>query len=242
MESGVVGVSPGLGFGYTGNMASERRSHKQRTAFRWPMARRNRRLITAVFVLGLAILVAVDRLGLLSRPRESDQARYHDKPFTVLKVVDGDTLDLDVEDCFNDKPSTRVRLWGVDTPETHTWRTSKDSTDTKGPSPMYFGPEASEFAKRLVGKKQVTVQLEPVEDSRGKYRRLLAYIYLPDGRMLNEELIQQGYGYADERFRHMHRRRFLDLQKEAQREQRGLWKDVKPEQMPPWYRKRRERR
>ena len=206
------------------------------------MSRRSRRLITAVLVLGLAILIAVDRLGLLSRPRESDRARYHDKTFTVLRVVDGDTLDLEVEDFFNDKPYTRVRLWGVDTPETHNWKTSKDSTDTEEPSPMYFGPEASEFAKRLVLNKRVTVQLEPVEGTRGKYHRLLAYIYLSDGRMLNEELIQQGYGYADERFRHMHRRRFLDLQKEAQREHRGLWKEVKPEQMPEWYRKRRERK
>ena len=206
------------------------------------MSRRSRRLITAVLVLGLAILIAVDRLGLLSRPRESDRARYHDQTFTVLKVVDGDTLDMEVEDLFNDTPYTRVRLWGVDTPETHIWRASKDSADTQGSSPKYYGPEASEFAKRLVLNKRVTVQLEPVEGTRGKYHRLLAYIYLPDGRMLNEELIQQGYGYADERFRHMHRRRFLDLQKEAQREQRGLWKDVKPEQMPQWYRERRERK
>ena len=205
------------------------------------MSRRGRRLIAAVLMLGLVILIAVDRLGLLSRPRESDRTRYQDKTFTVVKVVDGDTLDLEVEDWFNDTPYTRVRLWGVDTPETHNWKTSKDSADTKGPSPKYYGPEASEFAKRLVLNKRVTVQLEPVEGTRGKYRRLLAYIYLPDGRMLNEELIQQGYGYADERFRHMHRRRFLDLQKEAQREQRGLWKDVKPEQMPQWLRKRREK-
>jgi len=203
------------------------------------MARRSRRLITAVMALGLALLIAVDRLGVWSRPRESDQARYHDKTFIVVKVVDGDTLDLDVEDLLNKDPNTRVRLWGVDTPETHTWKTSKDSADTKGSSPMYFGPEASEFAKRLVLNKRVTVRLEPVEGSRGKYGRLLAYIYLPDGRMLNEELIRQGYGYADERFGHMYRRRFLDLQKEAQREQRGLWKDVKPEQMPQWYQKRR---
>ncbi len=222
-------------------MASECRIPKRRTVLRGPLSRRSRRLITAVLAVGLALLIAIDRLGVRTRPKESDQTRYHDKTFTVLKVVDGDTLDLDVEDLFTHKPYTRVRLWGVDTPETHIWKTSKDSTEPKQASPMYYGPEASAFTKHLVGHKRVTVELEPMEKSRGKYRRLLAYIYLPDDRMLNEELIRQGYGYADERFRHVYRRRFLDLQKEAQREQRGLWKEVKPEQMPDWYRKRREK-
>lgn len=203
------------------------------------MSRRSRRLILAVSLVGLGILVAADRLGLLSRSMESDSARYHGKTFIVIRVVDGDTLDLDVEDVFNDKPQTRVRLWGVDTPETHDWRTSKDSSHTKESNPMYYGREASAFTKQLVLNERVTVQLEPVKNSRGKYGRLLAYIFLPDGRMLNEELLKEGYGYADERFSHMHRQDFVELEKEAQRENRGLWQDVKPEQMPEWRRKRR---
>jgi micrococcal nuclease len=201
-------------------------------SYRVPMSRRTRRLVTAGIAVVLCILIAVDRLGMLSRSVKSDAARYHEQTFRVVKVVDGDTLDLDVEDSFNDKPQTRVRLWGVDTSETHPRSNSKQT------GPMYFGPEASEFTKHLVLDKRVTVRLEPVETSRGKYRRLLAYIYLPDGRMLNEELIRQGYGYADERFAHMYRRRFLDLQKEAQQEKRGLWRAVKPEQWPEWYRNR----
>ena len=96
--------------------------------------------------------------------------------------------------------------------------------------------------------------LEPFEDTRGLYGRLLAYVYVEAEkgdtdtdettglsseeaggtpavqgvRMLNEELIRRGYGYADDRFRHMFRDRFDKLQKEAQAERRELWEKVKP--------------
>jgi len=204
-----------------------------------PLSRRARRMILAGLVVGLGILIAADRLGLLSRPMESDRARYHNKTFTVLRVVDGDTLDLDVEDLLTHNRHTRVRLWGVDTPETHDRHTSKDSSHRQGSSGMYYGPEASAFTKGLVLQERVRVQLEPVEKSRGTYGRLLAYIFLPDGRMLNEELLKEGYGYADERYSHMHRRDFAAWEQEARREHRGLWQHVKPEQMPAWRRKRR---
>jgi len=146
--------------------------------------------------------------------------------FVVRDVIDGDTLDLEILD--GEKPYTRVRLWGVDTPE------------TKHPKVgvMYFGPEASAFTKDLVGGTNVMICLEPYEHSRDKYGRLLAYIYLPDGRMLNQELIEQGYGYADTRFRHIYRDRFDDLEKLARKDRRGLWKEVKPEQFPTWRIKR----
>ncbi|MCK4629713.1 MAG: thermonuclease family protein, partial [Sedimentisphaerales bacterium] len=123
---------------------------------------------------------------------------------------------------------TRVRLWGVDTPETKHPRYGE----------MYWGPQAAKFAREKTLHQQVRVILEPDEKNRGKFGRLLAYIYPPNGKMLNEELIKLGYGYADPRFRHMLRKKFLQLQKEAQKEKRGLWKDVRPDQWPEWYRRR----
>ena len=63
----------------------------------------------------------------------------------------------------------------------------------------------------------------------------------PALRMLNEELIRQGLGYADDRFRHMFRTRFTGLQKQAQSESRGLWEKVQPQQWPDWYRKRQDK-
>ncbi len=174
----------------------------------------------------ILLLVAADRLGYLKTYPRGDQASYHQKSFLVVNVVDGDTLDLDVPD--GDKPFTRIRLWGVDTPE------------TKHPQMgvMYFGPEAAAFTRQMTINKKVTVTLEPTRQARDKFSRLLAYIYLPDGKMLNEELLRCGYAYADPRFTHVLLTRFLDLQKQAQREKRGLWAAVKPDQWPSWYRQR----
>ncbi len=195
------------------------------------MSRRQRRIMamaTAVVMMGL---FAMSRLGVLRTVPVGDRRLYHDQTFTVVKVVDGDTLDLNVADPKADLEHTRVRLWGVDTPETKHPRYGK----------MYWGPQAAKFTREMTLHQQVRVVLEPFEKSRGKYGRLLAYIYPPDGKMLNEELIKLGHGYADPRFRHILRKKFLQLQKEAQKEQYGLWKDVRPDQWPPWYSKRNRR-
>ena len=215
----------------------------QRQIQRRPLSRRQRRLIGSAAIIVLLGLFLAGRLNLLPKSTPTDRARYHNKTFTVVNVVDGDTLDLDVPD--RRERYTRVRLWGVDTPE------------TKHPDlgVMYYGPEAAEFTRKMVLNKEVLVVLEPFEDTRGLYGRLLAYIYVeeekgntnagetpavPGGQMLNEELIIQGFGYADDRFRHMFRDRFVKLQKEAQTKGRGLWEKVKPQQWPEWYRKRQK--
>jgi endonuclease YncB( thermonuclease family) len=66
-----------------------------------------------------------------------DWKRYHGQRFEAVEVVDGDTLDLAAVD--GEKSTTRVRLIGVDTPET------KHPTVGR----MYFGPEATDFTGRL---------------------------------------------------------------------------------------------
>ena len=85
------------------------------------------------------------------------------KTFTCTRVVDGDTIIL--------SNGERVRLIGVDTPE------------TKHPNKpvQYFGKEASAFTKRMVEGKEVT--LEYGQQQRDKYGRLLAYVYLMDGTL-----------------------------------------------------------
>jgi len=195
---------------------------------RGPLSRRRRGQVIAGLILLLGVVGVSQHLGCWGRIDSRDHQRYHDKTFTVIKVVDGDTFDLEIADVLSEKRYTRIRLWGVDTPE------------TKHPSEpvMYYGPEASAFVKKAILHQEVKVTLEPFENSRGKYGRLLAYIYLSDGRMLNEELVRKGYAYADPRFRHMLRDRFGQLQKRAQREKAGLWEKVTPEQWPRWYQKR----
>jgi len=156
----------------------------------------------------------------------TDISKYHDRQFTVVKVVDGDTLDIDIPD--GKFSHTRIRLWGIDTPETKDPRTG----------PMYFGKEASDFATQKALGKQVTIYLEKEKNSRDKYHRLLAYIQLPDGTFLNEILLSEGYAYADLRFKHGLYNKYKQLESVARNQKKGLWANVTPEQMPKWRQKR----
>jgi len=152
----------------------------------------------------------------------NDFQKYHTQTFTVVKVVDGDTIDIDIPD-VNDS-YTRIRLWGVDTPE------------TKNPKVgvMYFGPEAAEFTTKLVLGKPVTVYLDEGNNTRGKYGRLLAYVKLPDAGFLNEVLLTEGFAYADSRFRHSLYNRYKQLDASARSLKKGLWEKVSREQQPEW--------
>ena len=120
-----------------------------------------------------------------------------------VRAVDGDTLELD--------GGERLRLIGVDTPET---------VDPRRPV-QYFGEEASAFTRRMAQGKRV--RLEYDQDTRDRYGRTLAYVYLPDGTFLNAEIIRQGYGHAYTRFPFRYQEQFLALEREAREQGRGLW-------------------
>jgi micrococcal nuclease len=151
-----------------------------------------------------------------------DYARYHRKVFTVAKVVDGDTVDLDVPDGRH--AHTRVRLWGVDTPE----------VAASGRGEMYYGPEASAYTKAALDAREVTVTLVQ-NKTRDRYGRLLAYLTLPgDDKTFNERLIETGHAYADWRFDHPYKEQFLAAERQARKRRQGLWASVRADQMPPW--------
>jgi micrococcal nuclease len=127
--------------------------------------------------------------------------------YLCTRVIDGDTIIVNI-----DGKEERVRLIGVDTPET-----------VHPNKPVeYFGKEASEFTKRMVeGKK---VRLEYDWQRRDKYGRLLAYVYLQDGTFLNAEIIKQGYGFAYTRFPFKYLEDFRQYEREAGENKRGLWR------------------
>ncbi len=198
------------------------------------MSRRNRTAIIVVAILLVATIIWFDHTGhtrfVQPGPKKhipaADIQKYHQKTFTVIYVVDGDTLDIDIPDGKYDK--TRIRLWGVDTPET---KSEKYGV-------MYFGPQAAEFTTKVTLGKQVTVYLDSAR-TRGKYGRLLAYVKLADGEFLNEVLITEGYGYADLRFSHSFYNKYKQLQASAHRNKKGLWKNVTQDQLPEWLQERR---
>jgi len=202
----------------------------------YAMSRRRRTGIIILCLLLAALFIWLDHSPIRRKwqrqPKSAEQRKaydfekYHDKTFTVVKVVDGDTIDIDVPDGkYN---HTRIRLWGIDTPE------------TKNPKlgVMYFGPQAAEFTTKLALGKQVTVYLEE-HRTRGYYGRLLAYIQLPDRRFLNKVLLSEGFAYADLRFRHNFYNKYPQLEASARSRKKGLWEKVTREQLPEWLQQRK---
>jgi len=124
--------------------------------------------------------------------------------FFVEHVVDGDTIVLD--------NGEKVRLIGVDTPET--------VHPNKGVE--HYGIEASEFTENLVEEKNVHLGYD--ETTRDKYNRLLAYVYLEDGTLLNAEIIKQGYGFAYLNYPFKLSRKFEEYEQQARKNRLGLWK------------------
>ena len=161
--------------------------------------------------------------------KPSDLKTYHNKVFKVTRVVDGDTLDVDIADKLTGEKVTRIRLWGVDTPET-----VKPNTPIQ-----HFGPEASRFTRKFCMGKKVRLELFRNGDTRGKYGRLLAYVHREtDGSAacLNAELIGRGYGYSDPRYAHPYKDKFRQLQRNARENRLGLWAAARDEDLPYYYR------
>lgn len=126
------------------------------------------------------------------------------RKYKIIKIIDGDTYQLDNKE--------KIRLIGVNTPEIH--------HPTKGTE--YFGQEADEFAKGLLLNKKVTLKYDISQ--RDKYGRLLAYVYLSDGTLVNALLVQEGYAEImtvppNVKFADL----FLKLEREARKKKLGLW-------------------
>ena len=172
---------------------------------------RRRGLSLGAVALLLALLV------LLRGPRLLDDLfRPEPEPsegwYTVPRVVDGDTLVVSPNPNPASREGDRIRLIGVDTPE---------SVAPNRPV-EYFGKEAAEFTRRQCEGRRVRLVFDPAE-TQDRYGRTLAYVYLEDGTFLNAEIIRQGYGFAYTRFPFAYLEEFRALEREARAARRGLW-------------------
>lgn len=114
----------------------------------------------------------------------SDKDPYIYRVKQVLKVVDGDTIDADIDLGFDISLTKRIRLSGVDTPESRT-------TDLKEKA---LGLEVKEWLKKnLDGKKNILIKTE-LPDSTEKYGRILGRLYVDDV-CLNDRMISEGYAW-----------------------------------------------
>ena len=131
-------------------------------------------------------------------------------PATVTRVVDGDTIEVEIEG-----ETHKVRYIGIDTPET---------VDPRRPVGC-FGEEASAANKALV--EGLPVGLEADVSDTDVFGRLLRYVWLNSEEMVNATLVREGYAQSsayppDVR----HQELFDGLEAEARSEGRGLWGPV----------------
>ncbi len=105
----------------------------------------------------------------------------------VLKIVDGDTIDADIDLGFDISLTKRVRLNGIDTPESRT-------TDLKEKA---LGLEVKEWLKhKLEGAKDILIKTQ-LPDSTEKYGRILGNLYINNESLsLNEQMINAGYAWS----------------------------------------------
>lgn len=158
-------------------------------------------LVSFVLILAFYLVVKAQVKNEVPNSSSSPVKSYSAK---VVKVVDGDTLIL--------SNGEKIRLIGVDTPEiAHPLKPIQ-----------YFAKEAGSFTKKMVEGKKVRLEFDRQE--RGKYDRLLAYVYLKDGTFLNAEIIKQGYGFAYTKFPFKYLEEFKQHEKEAEKNKRGLWR------------------
>jgi micrococcal nuclease len=110
---------------------------------------------------------------------------YHVKK--VTNVVDGDTIDVEIDLGFDISFSSRVRLAGIDTPESRTTNKAE----------KVLGLEAKEYVKsKIKDAKSVVIKTEKM-DSSEKYGRILGWLFLDGSKIsVNEQMIADGYAWG----------------------------------------------
>lgn len=170
--------------------------------------RQKRKLLSAAAgLLLLGIVALAQHFGWITT-ENNPATQTQPGQYYVTSFEDGDTITVDMNGI-----KERVRFIGVDTPETQ---------DPRKPV-QCFGKAASEFTKTLIGRQPLRLEADPTNTNRDRYNRLLRYVYLPDGRLVNAEIIRQGYGFAYTSFPFQKLDEFKAYETQARERNLGLW-------------------
>ncbi len=139
----------------------------------------------------------------------------------LVRIVDGDTFIIQ----YNGKKE-RLRLTGIDTPEASNNPKARRDSERKNTSLeaiLKKGKRSKSFARSLLAGENY-IYLEFDVQKRDRYRRILAYAYLSDGRMINELMLKAGYASLMTVPPNVkYKGRFLKAYREARFMKRGLW-------------------
>lgn len=167
------------------------------------------------FLISLLLLIAVvaTQSGWLnSGVKTAEQSQPGLYP--IDHYIDGDTIAVNMNGTVE-----TVRFIGVDTPETH-----KPNTPVQ-----CYGELAAANTKAQISRfGKVRLEADPLDTNRDVYGRLLRYVYLPDGTLLDEKIIQTGYGFAYLDFPFTKKAQFAIDGQNAQNQKVGLWSVCHP--------------
>lgn len=158
--------------------------------------------------LALVIFIAAGQYYGWFDPPEQVAQTSQPGLYQVVKFYDGDTIAVNMNGHIE-----KIRFIGVDTPETH---------DPRKPV-QCGGPHAAAYTKRIIGQQKVRLVSDSLSDNRDRYDRLLRYVYLPDGTLLNDQLIKTGHGFAYTYFPFTNSAKFTKDEIAAKQNHRGLW-------------------
>lgn len=135
----------------------------------------------------------------------------YDDVMRVSRVVDGDTVHVELNG-----EVTKVRLLGIDTPET---------VHPQKPVEC-FGREASDAAKMMLEGAEVMLEADGSQGDVDKYGRALRYVFLEDGTNFNLWMIENGYAFEyTYSLPYLYQDEFMAAELEAREAGRGLWEE-----------------
>lgn len=139
--------------------------------------------------------------------------RHQPGMYAIDHFIDGDTIAVDM-----DGRVESIRFIGIDTPETH-----------KPDTPVQcFGPQAAAFTRAAIGHGRVRLVSDSLSTDRDRYGRLLRYVYLSDGTLLNAKLVEKGYAFYYPYFPFSKSAAFAADEQAAMADHRGLWAACHP--------------
>ena len=169
-----------------------------------------RKIVAALVMLVSAVLTYFAAPPTVHAPQESTvQSTRTAELYPVVHVADGDTIDV-----MKDGQKVRVRLIGINAPE---------SVDPRRPVQCY-GVEASHELKRLLAEQSAALETDPSQDTYDKYGRLLAYVFTASSTNVGEHMIASGFAYEyTYSLPYKYQKAFKAAQAEAEHAGRGLW-------------------
>lgn len=170
---------------------------------------KNKFIVLFVLIFILGGVYEADKEGVINLSLPTESINTVGTWYEVDRVVDGDTIRIRMGGKVEP-----VRLIGINTPETVDPRRTVEC----------FGKEASTRMKEIAEGQIVRLEYDDTQGLRDTYDRVLAYVYLEDGQMLNRKMVAEGYAYEYTYLTpYLYQREFRELQNLAKSSGKGLW-------------------